>query len=324
MTGLPGWLPFDPATPLCIGPRRFPGRIWTASGCFGYGLDGEELGAAGLGSPFDGLGAVVTKTVTPQPRRGNPPPRVWDAGCGALNSIGLENVGLDRFLDEVVPALDRRGVPFVVSLSASRPEGFGAMCRRLHGTASGCSCWHGIELNLSCPNVAEGGVDFGREPLTVARCAGAAAPHCGDRALLVKLTPNVASIAGLARAAADGGAHAVSAVNTLIGMDIDLKTGRPVLPRRRGGYSGPAILPVALAKVDEIVQETGVPVVAIGGIARLDDALKFFAVGAVAVQVGTAQMADPFAAAEIARAFAPADAQSSRGGSKSSRSSRSL
>lgn len=303
MNDLPGWLPDDLRGPFRLGPRELPGRVWTASGCFAYGLDGLDITSPEGGAPLDHVGAVVTKTVTQAPRRGNPPPRVWDAGPGALNSIGLENVGLDRFLDEVVPALEARAVPFVVSISGTEPAQFGVMTRRLRETAAGCRHWHGLELNLSCPNVAEGGVDFGRDPRMVRACVEAAAGEAGDRPLLAKLTPNVASIAGLARAAAEGGAHGVTAVNTLIGMDIDLATGRPVLPLRRGGYSGPALLPVALAKVDEIVQETGLPVVGVGGIRSLDDALKFFAVGAVAVQVGTAQMNDPFAATRIAAAL---------------------
>ncbi|MDO9170196.1 MAG: dihydroorotate dehydrogenase [bacterium] len=307
MTTLPSWLAFDPRGALRLGPREFPGRIWTASGCFGYGLDGADLGAPGCGSPFDGLGAVVTKTVTPEARRGNPPPRLWETAHGALNSIGLENVGLARFADEVVPVLEARGVPFVASLAATRPEEFGDMARRLAAAADGAAHWHGVELNLSCPNVAEGGVDFGRDPGTVERCVAAAREHLPARALLAKLTPNVGSIARLAAAAASGGADGVTAINTLVGMDVDLRTGAPVLPRRRGGYSGPALLPVALARVDEIVQETGLPVVGVGGIATLEDALKFFAVGAVAVQIGTAQMCDPFAAAAVAAALAAAE-----------------
>ncbi len=304
MSTRPDWLPFDPAEPVVLGPRRLPGRIWTASGCFGYGLLGGDIDAPDGLNPFDGLGAVVTKTITPAPRLGNPPPRVWDAGPGALNSIGLENLGLDRFLDEIVPALHAAGTPFVASLAGTRPDEFGPMVRRLRETAADCPGWHGVELNLSCPNVAHGGVDFGRQPDTVRACAEAAAAEIGDRLLLAKLTPNVARIAELAAAAAAGGIHGVTAINTLVGMDIDTATGEPVLPLRRGGYSGPAIRPVALAKVDEIVQETGVPVVGVGGIGTADDALKFFAVGAAAVQVGTAQMADPFAAARIAAAFA--------------------
>ena len=152
--------------------------------------------------------------------------------------------------------------------------------------------------------MAEGGHDFGANPETVAHCTAAARAALPDRALLAKLTPNVTDIAVLAEAAAKAGADAVSVINTVVGLEVDLASGRPVLPRRYGGYSGPGVLPIALAKVDQIIQETGVPVVGVGGIGSAQDALKFFALGAVAVQVGTAQMEDPFAAARIAASLA--------------------
>jgi dihydroorotate dehydrogenase (NAD+) catalytic subunit len=298
---LPAWFTLDPCAPVRIGPRALPGRIWTASGCFAYGLTGHDIGSEDLDSPYAGLGAVVTKTVTPQPRPGNPMPRLVELSCGAINSIGLENVGFAAFVGEVLPELEARGVPTVVSLAATRPEEFGRMCRDLYSAGRGCAHFHGVELNLSCPNIAEGGHDFGSDPATVQACLAAARAELPDRALVAKLTPNVNRIAPLAAAAAAGGADAVAAINTVVGLDVDLRTGRPVLPRRFGGYSGPAILPIALAKVDEIVRETGVPVVGVGGIQGAADALKFFALGAVAVQVGTAQMRDPFAAARVAR-----------------------
>lgn len=298
---LPRWWTIDPCAPLRLGPRTLPGRIWTASGCFGYGLTGHELTAPGFPSVLQGVGAVVTKTVTPLPRRGNPMPRLVETPHGALNSIGLQNVGLAQFLQAVLPELQARGVPAIVSLAAVRPQEFGEMAARLYDQAAGWEHWHGVELNLSCPNVAEGGHDFGKDPGTVRACVAAARAALPDRILLAKLTPNVGDIAPLAQAAADGGADAVTAINTLVGLEVDLRTGRPVLPRRFGGYSGPAILPLALARVDEIVQRTGVPVVGVGGIADAADALKFFALGAVAVQVGTALMRDPFAAAAVAR-----------------------
>ncbi len=301
---LPAWWTTDPCRPFRLGPREFPGRVWTASGCFGYGLSAHDVAAADGRSPYDGLGAVVTKTVTPQPRTGNPMPRLVELTTGALNSIGLENVGIDAFLAEMLPALESRGVPTVVSLAATRPDEFGTMAAALQAAAAGHAHWHGVELNLSCPNVAEGGHDFGRDPDTVAACVAAARPHLPDRALLAKLTPNVAEIGALARAAAAAGADAVSAVNTVVGLEVDLETGRPVLPRRFGGYSGPGILPIALAKVDEIAA-AGVPVVGVGGIGSHRDALRFFALGAVAVQVGTAQMRDPLAAADVAAALVP-------------------
>ena len=298
---VPGWWTIDPNQPFMLGPRLFPGRIWTASGCFAYGLTGHDIKATGFTSPYQGIGAVVTKTVTPQPRAGNPMPRLAETGLGALNSIGLENVGFEQFLANTLPALEEQGVPTVVSLAATRPEEFGDMAARLHETAAGFSHWHGVEINLSCPNVAEGGHDFGRDPATVSACVRAARRHLPDRALLAKLTPNVTDISVLATAAAEAGADAVSAINTVIGLEVDLETGRPVLPRRFGGYSGPAIRPIALAKVDEIVTRSQVPVVGVGGIEDYRDALKFFALGVVAVQVGTAQMRDPFAAARISR-----------------------
>jgi dihydroorotate dehydrogenase (NAD+) catalytic subunit len=308
---LPTWWRTDPTEPFTLGPREFPGRIWTASGCFGYGLAVHDLADAEGRSPYAGIGAVVTKTVTPAPRPGNPMPRLVELPTGAINSIGLENVGFAAFLDETAPALERAGVPFVASFAATRPDEFGAMCERLHAAAAGSRHWHGVELNLSCPNVAEGGHDFGAAPETVAACVAAARPHLPDRALLAKLTPNTADIAALAEAAGDAGADAVCAINTVIGLDVDVVTGRPTLPRRFGGYSGPGILPVALAKVDEIVRKAGVPVVGVGGIASAEEALKFFALGAVAVQVGTAQMRDPFAAAHLAARLCPEGPQGS-------------
>ena len=300
---LPDWWRIDPRAPFTLGPRRLPGRIWTASGCFAYGLNGHDIAAVDLASPYAGVGAVVTKTVTPQPRPGNPMPRLVELPCGAINSIGLENVGFDAFLADVLPALEERGVPTVVSLAATRPDEFGPMTERLAASASGYRHWHGVELNLSCPNVAEGGHDFGSDPATVAACVTAARGHLPDRALVAKLTPNTTRIAPLAAAAAEAGCDAVAAINTVVGMDVDVQTGRPALPRRFGGYSGPAIRPIALAKVDEIVREVGVPVVGVGGIDDAEDALKFFALGCTAVQVGTAQMRDPFAAARVAEAL---------------------
>ena len=298
---LPTWFTFRADDSFQLGPRLFPGRIWTASGCFAYGLSGHGMKTSGLKSPYAGLGAVVTKTVTPESRSGNPMPRLCELPTGAINSIGLENVGFDAFLKDVLPQLENLAVPTVVSLAASRPDEFGEMVKRLNESATGYSHWHGVELNLSCPNVAEGGHDFGRDPETVARCVAVSRPHLPDRALMVKLTPNVADIASLAIAAGDAGADAICAINTVVGLDVDLKTGRPALPRRFGGYSGPGVLPIALAKVDEIVNKAKVPVVGVGGISSAEDALKFFALGAVAVQVGTAQMRDPFAAAELVK-----------------------
>jgi dihydroorotate dehydrogenase (NAD+) catalytic subunit len=302
---LPSWWTTDPCDPFRLGPRELPGRVWTASGCFAYGLTGHDIVSEEYASPYAGLGVVVTKTLTPEPRAGNPMPRLVELPWGALNSIGLENVGFAAFLADLLPQLAERQVPTIVSLAATRPAEFGDMTSRLAAAASALDCWHGVELNLSCPNIAEGGHDFGSDPDTVTACVEAARPHLEDRVLLAKLTPNTSAIAPLAAAARDGGADAVAAVNTVVGLDVDVARGDPVLPRRFGGYSGAAILPIALAKVDEIVREVGIPVVGVGGISSVTDALKFFALGATAIQVGTAQMREPFAAASIARHLRP-------------------
>jgi dihydroorotate dehydrogenase (NAD+) catalytic subunit len=202
-----------------------------------------------------------------------------------------------------LPRLKQRRVPILVSLAATRPEEFSLLTARLHAAAAGLPNWHGVELNLSCPNIAEGGHDFGRDPDMVTACVAAARTHLRDRVVIAKLTPNVCRIAPLATAARRGGADAVTAINTVVGLEVDLSSGQPVLARRCGGYSGPAILPIALAMVDQIVQEEAIPVVGVGGIASVEDALKFFALGVVAIQVGTAQMRDPLTAARITSAL---------------------
>lgn len=269
---------------LRLGPASFPNPIFTASGTWGYGLEYLDLL-----DPAE-LGAVVTKTLTVEARPGNPQPRVRELRHGVLNSIGLENVGLAAFLSEKLPRLRELGVRTIASLAAREPEEFTVMVEEL----SRHSGWSGIELNLSCPNVARGGLDFGRDPVrieAIVQSVARALPE--DRCLLVKLTPNVDSIGVLARAAEQGGAHAISCINTVVGLDVDLETRRPVFPRAIAGYSGPAILPIALAKVWEVSRSVAIPVVGIGGIGSIDDVLKFLVVGASAVQIGTALFARP-------------------------------
>lgn len=266
------------------GPVEFANPVFTASGTWGYGIEYDDLCDASE------LGGIVTKTITVEPRSGNPQPRVRELRHGMLNSIGLENVGLMAFVADKLPVLRRRGVTTVVSLAARDETEFATMIEELASHAG----WAAVELNLSCPNVARGGLDFGRDPARVeaiTRLARQALPE--DRALWVKLTPNITSIAELAVAAERGGAHAVSCINTLVGMEIDLDCCEPVFPRNVAGYSGPAILPVALAKVWEVAQSVAIPIVGIGGIASLDDCLRHFVAGASAVQVGTALFSRP-------------------------------
>ena len=264
-----------------VGDVALANPLLAASGCFGYGLDGDPL------LPPEAFGAVVTKTVTPAPRRGNPPPRLAETAAGLLNSIGLENVGLAAFLDEKLPALAARGLRPVVSLAAGSPPEFAAMARALDPAAV-----LALELNLSCPNVAPGGANFATDPAAVAVVTRAVRDAFAGP-VWVKLTPNVTDIAEVAAAAARAGADAVCAINTLLGMDIDLETGRSPFARVTAGLSGPAVLPVALAAVWRIRQAVDVPVVGIGGAASAADVLKFLAAGADAVQLGTALFSDP-------------------------------
>lgn len=277
------------------GPVQFANPVFTASGTWGYGIEYLDFVDASV------LGGIVTKTITVEPRPGNPQPRVRELRHGMLNSIGLENVGLAAFLAEKLPVLREHSIDAVVSLAARDESEFATMIGELadHGG------WKAVELNLSCPNVARGGLDFGRDPAQIERItAGALAALPPDRALWVKLTPNVTSIGDLAAAAEQGGAHAISCINTIVGMEIDLARREPVFPRATAGYSGPAILPIALAKVWEVAHAVTIPIVGIGGIASMDDALSFFVAGASAVQVGTSLFARPDLASAFVGEFA--------------------
>jgi dihydroorotate dehydrogenase (NAD+) catalytic subunit len=266
------------------GPVEFANPVFTASGTWGYGIEYLDFVDASC------LGGIVTKTITVEPRPGNPQPRVRELRHGMLNSIGLENVGLEAFVGEKLPVLREHDIATVVSLAARDESEFSTMINEL----SRHDGWKAVELNLSCPNVARGGLDFGREPDQVERITRLAREELPvDRALWVKLTPNVTSIGNLAAAAERGGAHAISAINTLVGMEIDLRRREPVFPRATAGYSGPAILPVALAKVWEIAHAVSIPIVGIGGIGSMDDVLRYFVAGASAVQVGTSLFARP-------------------------------
>jgi len=279
--------PLDPSQVdlrVTIGGVELPNPVFTASGAWGYGLEYLDLVDPAR------LGAVVTKTITVLPRKGNPQPRLRELPTGLLNSIGLENVGLGAFVRDKLPRLARHEVRTVVSLAGRREEEFAEMI----GELSHHEGWVGVELNLSCPNVAEGGLDFGTDPRlveSITRRARAVLPD--GKCLLVKLTPNNVPMATLARAAEAGGAHAISCINTVVGMEIDLDARRPVFPRGIAGYSGVGIKPIALAKVWEASHAVDIPVVGIGGIATVRDVLEFFVAGASAVQVGTALFARP-------------------------------
>lgn len=271
-----------------IGPLVLKNPVLTASGTFGYG---DEY--AHVVDPR-GLGAVITKTVTVRPRPGNPPVRVAETGSGMLNSIGLENVGLERFRREKLPKLRSLGATVVASLGGETPRELVHLLEALGREPS----IGGFEINFSCPNVARGGAVYWANARRLERTLAMLRPLT-RAALIAKLSPDVTSIADLARACEQGGADAVTAVNTFVGMSVDLAGPRHRLNRATGGLSGPAIKPLALARCHEAARAVAIPVLGSGGIMNGRDALEFIAVGATAVQVGTASFIRPTAAAEV-------------------------
>ncbi len=271
-----------------LGGLKLSNPVLLASGTCGYGL---EL------TPFLDLrrvGGVVVKGISLEPRDGNPPPRLAETPCGLLNSIGLENVGAERFLSSRLPQLLATGATVIVNILGSSVEEYAAIAARLRD-AEGISA---LEVNISCPNVKAGGVAFGQDPRAAAQVVEAVRKEWG-RTLIVKLSPNVTDVTEIARAVEAAGADAVSLINTLLGMAIDVEQRRPVLANTFGGLSGPAIRPVAVRMVWQTVRAVNIPVIGIGGIASARDALEFLLAGACAVQVGTATLADPSAAARI-------------------------
>ena len=271
-----------------IGPMTLSNPILTASGTFGYG--DEYAHVVDLAT----LGGVITKTVTLKPRAGNPPARIAETAAGMLNSIGLENVGLSRFRSEKVPHLRALGATIVASVGGETPGELTRLMSAL-GHEPGIA---GFEINFSCPNVARGGARYWAVPRRLERTLKLLRPLT-RAALIAKLSPDVTSVADLAMACEQGGADAVTAVNTFVGMAVDLGHMRHKLNRSTGGLSGPAIKPLALARCAEAAAAIKIPVIGSGGIMNGRDALEFVAVGATAVQVGTASFMRPRAAAEV-------------------------
>ncbi|MDR1936449.1 MAG: dihydroorotate dehydrogenase [Candidatus Accumulibacter sp.] len=263
--------------------------VMTASGTFGYG---EEFSAH---VDLERLGAFVTKGLSLRPRPGNPTPRIVETPGGMLNAIGLQNVGIEAFIAHKLPFIRSVDTPCIANFFGDTVEEYAEMARRLDELPEIAA----LEMNISCPNVKHGGIAFGADPASAAEVVAACRKATG-KPLIVKLSPNVADIVGMAQACADAGANALSLINTLIGMAIDLGKRRPVLANVTGGLSGPAIKPVALRMVWAVSRAVKLPVIGVGGIMTASDALEFILAGATAVQVGTASFVTPGAAQEIA------------------------
>ncbi|HVQ23215.1 MAG TPA: dihydroorotate dehydrogenase [Candidatus Saccharimonadia bacterium] len=270
-----------------LAPRRqgelvLRNPILVASGTFGYGIEYSEVVEVAR------LGAICCKGTTLRPRFGNEPPRVTETPAGMLNSIGLQNPGVDAVIEKYSALWASWSVPVIVNVAGESIEDYVSVVRRLDGVPGVA----GIELNISCPNVGKGGLQFAVDK-DAAGAVTAAVRRATDLPLMVKLSPNVADVRAIARAIEDAGADSLSAINTLSGMALDRARRKPLLGNTYGGLSGPAIKPVALRIVYEVAQVVRIPIVAIGGVASLDDVLDFLMAGATAIQVGTALFADP-------------------------------
>jgi dihydroorotate dehydrogenase (NAD+) catalytic subunit len=271
-----------------LGGIELRNPVLTASGTFGYGTEF---------APFMDLrriGGFVAKSLTLEPRHGNPPPRIVETPAGMLNAISLENVGVHAFVEEKLPEIPE-GVPVIASVFGTEIELYAEVCRRLAGAPKVV----GVEVNASCPHVKSGGGEFGQNPAVLAQLIRAVR-RAISLPLLVKLSPNVTDIAEMARVCEGEGADGISAINTLKALVVDVETRRPSLSNGLGGLSGPAIRPVALRMVWQCAQAVEIPVCGIGGICTAEDAIQFLLCGAVAVQVGTANFLNPTAAAEVA------------------------
>jgi dihydroorotate dehydrogenase (NAD+) catalytic subunit len=277
-----------PDMEISIGSLRLKNPVMTASGTFGYG---EEYGAL---VNLHRLGAISVKGISLLPRQGNPPPRIAETACGMLNAIGLENVGLERFLSEKLPFLQTINTPLIVNILGDTVEDYQQLADRLDGEEKVAA----LEVNISCPNVKNGGVAFGTDP-DMAHAVTNGVRKYFSRPVIVKLSPNVTDITIIARAVEEAGADAVSLINTVLGLAIDIESCQPKLANIFGGLSGPAIKPIALRMVWQVAESVSIPVIGIGGITTPEDAIEFMLAGACAVQVGTTNFINPKATEEI-------------------------
>jgi len=271
-----------------IGGLSLRNPVMTASGTFGYG---EEF------KPFvdlNRLGAIIVKGLSLEPSKGNKPPRIAETPCGMLNAIGLENIGIEAFIEKKLPFLKTLSTPTIVNIYGKSIDEYCRIAERIE-EIDGIS---GIEVNISCPNVKKGGIAFGVKPKSAYKVTKAVREKT-SKTLIVKLSPNVTDISEIAMSAVDAGADSLSLINTITGMSIDINTRRSRLANITGGLSGPAIRPIALRMVWQVAQKVKVPVIGVGGIVSAEDAIEFFIAGATAVQIGTANFMNPKATIEI-------------------------
>jgi len=276
-----------------FGGIRLANPVFTASGTCGYG---DELADF---MDVNALGGFITKSITAKLRKGNATPRIVETDSGMLNAIGLANIGLNAFIEEKLPILEKLSAAVFVNVAGQTIDDYVAVVERLAGEKAIA----GFELNISCPNVAEGGISFGTEPAHVKEITSVVKKSVGEKVLMVKLSPCVTDISEIARAAVDGGGDALSLVNTFTAMVIDIENRKPVLANRTGGLSGPAIKPIAVYLVNkvynEVTKERGIPILGLGGIRTVSDAVEFIIAGASAVGIGTANFIEPGCAVEI-------------------------
>ncbi|MCA9080990.1 MAG: dihydroorotate dehydrogenase [Planctomycetaceae bacterium] len=285
-----------PDLSVSLGRLQLRNPILVASGTFGYAKEMTDF------VDFQQLGGVIPKTVTPQPRIGNPPPRTVETSSGMLNSIGLDNDGIDVFIEKHLPYLLTLPTGIIANIAGRTIDDYAEMAQRLGAFAQasgGLNALAGVELNISCPNVS-GGVDFGTNPDSTRELVSAVR-SATPLPIVTKLTPNVTSVVSIAQAAAEGGTDAVSLVNTFQGMAIDWKRRKPILGNILGGLSGPAIKPLALRCVWQVAGAVDVPIIGIGGIQSIDDVMEFLVAGAAAVQVGTANFYNPGVSSALVR-----------------------
>jgi dihydroorotate dehydrogenase (NAD+) catalytic subunit len=266
---------------------EFQNPLIAASGTFGFGHEYKEF------YPLSTLGGISCKGITLKERPGNPPPRIAETPGGMLNAVGLQNPGVDYFIEHDLPWLKQQGTVIIANIAGNTPEEYCQMAEKLSDTDIDM-----IEMNISCPNVKQGGVQFGTSCAGVENITAAVRKYC-KKPLMVKLSPNVTDIAEIAAAAESGGADAISMINTLTGMRINIQTRRPIIHNNTGGLSGPALLPVAVRMVWQAANRVKIPIVGMGGISKWQDAVELLLAGASALQIGTAFFTNPYAPLEI-------------------------